>query len=166
MILGYCNFLIVLLTHLTIIAVLSNGPFQNREKKMISKVTYLGGLRTEAVHLGSGEKILTDAPVDNNGRGQAFSPTDLIASALASCMLTIMGIVGNRHNIDIDGATAEVDKVMSQNPRRIDEVRIRLIFKKPLNETNRKRLERAARKCPVSASLHTDLKEKIEFIYK
>jgi len=133
---------------------------------MISKVTYLGGLRTEAVHLGSGEKILTDAPVDNNGRGQAFSPTDLIASALASCMLTIMGIVGNRHNIDINGTTAEIDKIMSQNPRRIDEIRIRLIFKKPINESDRKRLERAAKECPVSASLHTDLKEKIEFIYK
>jgi len=133
---------------------------------MISKVEYKGDLRTEAVHLSSGNAIVTDAPVDNQGKGEAFSPTDLVATALASCMLTIMGIVAKRDGIEIEGATAEVEKIMSQSPRRIGEIRIRLIFNNPLDNMEREKLERAARTCPVSGSLHDDVREIIEFVYE
>jgi uncharacterized OsmC-like protein len=133
---------------------------------MISKVKYKGDLRTEAVHLGSGSAIVTDAPVDNQGKGEAFSPTDLVATALGSCMLTIMGIVARRDGIDIEDATAEVEKIMSKSPRRIGEIKVRLIFKGPLNDIERGKLERAARTCPVSGSLHDELKETIEFVYE
>ena len=133
---------------------------------MISKVEYKGDLRTEAVHLSSGNAIVTDAPVDNQGKGEAFSPTDLVATALASCMLTIMGIVAKRDGIDIEGATAEVEKIMSQSPRRIGEIRIRLIFNNPMDNMEREKLERAARTCPVSGSLHDDVREIIEFVYE
>ena len=133
---------------------------------MISKVEYKGDLRTEAVHLSSGNAIVTDAPVDNQGKGEAFSPTDLVATALASCMLTIMGIVAKRDGIDIEGATAEVEKIMSQSPRRIGEIRIRLIFNNPLDNMEREKLERAARTCPVSGSLHDEVREIIEFVYE
>ncbi len=132
---------------------------------MISKVNYLGELRTESVHLKSKKVILTDAPTDNQGKGKAFSPTDLVATALASCMLTIMGIVGKRDGIDIKGTIAEVEKIMSHNPRRISEIKVSFFFNKPLNKIERKKLERAARTCPVSGSLHKDLKETIVFIY-
>ena len=133
---------------------------------MISKLTYVGDLRTEAMHLGSGNSIVTDAPKDNEGKGEAFSPTDLVATALASCMMTIMGIVARRNGMNIDGLTAEVDKIMSQSPRRIGEIKVRLIFQNPLNEIEREKLERAANTCPVSGSLHDDLKETIEFVYE
>ncbi len=133
---------------------------------MISKVKYKGDLRTEAVHLGSGSAIVTDAPVDNQGKGEAFSPTDLVATALGSCMLTIMGIVARRDGIDIEDATAEVEKIMSKSPRRIGEIKVRLIFKGPLKDIERGKLERAARTCPVSGSLHDELKETIEFVYE
>jgi uncharacterized OsmC-like protein len=133
---------------------------------MISKVEYKGDLRTEAVHLSSGNAIVTDAPVDNQGKGEAFSPTDLVATALASCMLTIMGIVAKRDGIEIEGATAEVEKIMSQSPRRIGEIRIRLIFKDSLDDMDREKLERAARTCPVSGSLHDEVREIIEFVYE
>lgn len=133
---------------------------------MISKVEYKGDLRTEAVHLSSGNAIVTDAPVDNQGKGEAFSPTDLVATALASCMLTIMGIVAKRDGIDIEGATAEVEKIMSQSPRRIGEIKIRLIFNNPMDNMEREKLERAARTCPVSGSLHDDVREIIEFVYE
>ena len=101
---------------------------------MISKVVYLGNLRTEATHLQSGNVIVTDAPVDNQGKGEAFSPTDLVATALASCMITIMGIVARRDAIDIDGITADVQKIMSSDPRRIGEIRIKIIFSNPIKE--------------------------------
>ena len=133
---------------------------------MISKLTYVGDLRTEAMHLGSGNSIVTDAPKDNEGKGEAFSPTDLVATALASCMMTIMGIVARRDGMNIDGLTAEVDKIMSQSPRRIGEIKVRLIFQNPLNDLEREKLERAAYTCPVSGSLHEDLKETIEFVYE
>ena len=132
---------------------------------MISKVQYKGGLRTEALHLESRDTIITDAPIDNEGKGEAFSPTDLVATALASCMLTIMGIVSRRDGIDIEGVTAEVSKIMSQEPRRIGEINIKIIFKHEIDKIKRLKLERAAFTCPVSASLRQDLKENIDFIY-
>ncbi len=86
------------------------------------EATYLGGLRTEATHLQSGTKIITDAPVDNNGKGETFSPTDLLAASLGSCMLTIMGIAANTHGIDIDGTKTSITKIMAASPRRVAEV--------------------------------------------
>lgn len=132
---------------------------------MIAQVEYKGQLRTEAKHLRSGSVIVTDAPIDNQGKGEAFSPTDLVATALASCMITIMGIVAERDGIDIEGVTADVDKIMSKEPRRIGEIKIIISFKSKLTTDQREKLERAAKTCPVSGSLHEHLKETIEFSY-
>ena len=132
---------------------------------MISKVLYEGELRTQATHLQSGKTIYTDAPVDNQGKGDAFSPTDLVATSLASCMLTIMGIVARRDGILLKGAVAEVEKIMAKDPRRIGEIKIKFFFKHTIEDKDRVKLERAARTCPVSGSLHQDLKENIDFIY-
>ncbi|MDP6532877.1 MAG: OsmC family protein [Candidatus Marinimicrobia bacterium] len=132
---------------------------------MISKVVYKGDLRTEATHLASGKTIITDAPVDNEGKGEAFSPTDLVATALASCIITVMGIVARRNDIEMDETTAEIEKIMSVNPRRIGEVKIKIYFSKRISEKDRKKLEHAAHACPVGKSLHQDLKEEVEFIY-
>ena len=132
---------------------------------MISRVEYKGELRTEAVHLKSGKTIITDAPIDNKGKGDAFSPTDLVATALGSCMITIMGIVAEREGITLDGTTAEVEKVMATSPRRIGEVKIKIKFIQKLNRDQRDKLERVAKNCPVSGSLSEDLKENVEFIY-
>lgn len=125
---------------------------------------YLGQLRTEAIHLASNNTLVTDAPTDNNGRGQAFSPTDLVAAALGSCMLTIMGIIANRHNLKIEGTQIEITKIMAANPRRIAE--IILTFTMPDNnftEIDRTLLENAARTCPVALSLHPDLIQTVTF---
>ena len=132
---------------------------------MISKIEYMGELRTEAVHLRSGKKIITDAPIDNQGKGEAFSPTDLIATALGSCMMTIMGIVAEREGIKLDGTVADVEKVMDTNPRRISEIKIKIKCIQKLNREQRYKLEKAAKTCPVSNSLSENLKETIEFMY-
>src|ERR1044072_1343908 len=87
-----------------------------------SRIIYKGNLRTEATHIRSGQTILTDAPVDNNGKGEAFSPTDLLATSLGNCMLTIMGIVGGRHQLSIEGTSVEITKIMAENPRRVAEI--------------------------------------------
>ncbi len=125
--------------------------------------TYLGGLRTEATHLQSGTKIITDAPIDNHGKGEAFSPTDLLAEALAGCMLTTMAIIGNSHGIVIDGTTAEVTKVMASNPRRVAEVVVDLKFPADYTDKEKSILEHAALTCPVAVSLHPDVKKTISF---
>ena len=132
---------------------------------MISKAKYKGELRTEAEHLRSGKTIITDAPIDNQGKGEAFSPTDLVATALASCMMTIMGIVAERDEIELEGTIAEVEKIMAKNPRRIGEIKIKIKFSQKLNRDERDKLERAAKSCPVSGSLNHNLKETVEFIY-
>ena len=132
---------------------------------MISRVEYKGELRTEAVHLKSGKTIITDAPIDNHGKGEAFSPTDLVATALASCMMTIMGIVAERDEIELEGTIAEVEKIMAKNPRRIGEIKIKIKFSQKLNRDEKDKLERAAKSCPVSGSLSENLKETVEFIY-
>ena len=132
---------------------------------MISKVKYKGELRTEAEHLRSGKTIITDAPIDNQGKGEAFSPTDLVATALASCMLTIMGIIAERDGIKLEGTIAEVEKNMAKNPRRIGEIKIKIKFSQKLNPDEREKLQRAAKTCPVSGSLSENLKETVEFIY-
>lgn len=124
---------------------------------------YLGGLRTEATHIQSGVKIITDAPVDNHGKGEAFSPTDLLSSSLASCMMTLMGIAGNTHNINIDNTTCSVTKIMAADPRRVAEIVINFKFPKTYDEKEQKILERAALTCPVYLSLHPDLKKTVDF---
>ena len=132
---------------------------------MISKVTYKGSLRTQAIHLQSGNTIITDAPIDNHGKGEAFSPTDLVATALASCMLTIMGIVANRNHLKINGTTAEIEKIMGVKPRRINEVKINIRFNENFDKKTKRKLENAALTCPVCNSLSEKLNESIKFIY-
>jgi len=130
---------------------------------MTSKVNYLGDLRTSAIHIASAKNIITDAPIDNQGKGEAFSPTDTVATALASCLLTIMGIKARDLNIDIKNTTAEVSKVMASNPRRISEIQITVNFTRSYDQRIKKILEKAALACPVSNSLHPDLKQNILF---
>ncbi len=131
---------------------------------MTSKVEYLGDLRTRATHLQSGIEIITDAPLDNQGRGEAFSPTDLCATSLASCMMTIMGISARSRELDITGARAEVTKIMAANPRRIARVEIRLIMpKRDFSERDRQLLETAGRTCPVALSLGEGVEQVVEF---
>jgi uncharacterized OsmC-like protein len=132
---------------------------------MTSTVEYLGGLRTEATHLLSGQKVVTDAPPDNQGRGEAFSPTDLCATSLASCMLTIMGISARNHQIDITGARAEITKIMAADPRRIARIVLRVVMPPQGNytDTQKKILEAAGRSCPVSFSLAEGLEQDVVF---
>ena len=130
---------------------------------MTSKVNYLGDLRTSAIHIASAKNIITDAPIDNQGKGEAFSPTDTVATALASCLLTIMGIKARDLNIDIKNTTAEVCKVMESNPRRISEIQVTVNFTKSYDQRIKKILEKSALACPVSNSLHPDLKQNILF---
>jgi uncharacterized OsmC-like protein len=132
-----------------------------------STVVYKGSLRTEAVHLQSGTVIETDAPVDNQGKGERFSPTDLVATALASCMGTVMGIAARTHGIDIDGTTFSVEKIMVADPRRIGEIKINITFPTNQNyeEKHRTLLQKAAMTCPVFESLHPDLKKTVLFIW-
>lgn len=132
-----------------------------------SEVEYQGNLRTSATHIRSGNSVITDAPVDNKGKGEAFSPTDMVATSLASCMMTIMGIAANEHNFNIDGAKAVVDKVMFANPRRIGEVHISISFPQGVeySEKQKRILRKAADTCPVSQSLHPELKQIVTLNY-
>lgn len=130
------------------------------------KTTYIGGLRTEAEHLQSGSKIITDAPTDNNGKGEAFSPTDLLATALGSCMLTIMGISSRTHGFDIDGTTVNTTKVMGTSPRRVVEIIVEINFPHDYEDKHKRIIEAAAKECPAANSLHPDLKQTIIFNYK
>lgn len=132
-----------------------------------SLVKYVGELRTEATHLQSGTIINTDAPKDNHGKGEAFSPTDLVATALASCMTSIMGIVAMKEGVTaIDGASAEIVKIMYPDPRRIGEIHVKITFpKKNFTDKEKKMYEHAALTCPVAKSLHPDIKQIIEFIW-
>ncbi|SMO40892.1 OsmC family protein [Solitalea koreensis] len=129
-----------------------------------SKTIYKGDLRTEATHLQSGTTIVTDAPTDNNGKGEAFSPTDLVATALGSCAMTIMGIVANRENIDLAGTAFDVTKIMGTEPRRITEVHVNFNFPQlNIDDRQRKLLENAALTCPVAKSLSPELLQTIKF---
>jgi len=130
---------------------------------MTSKVTYLGNLRTESTHIKSQNKFITDAPTDNNGKGEAFSPTDTIATGLASCMLTVMGIKARDLEVDITGASAEVTKIMASDPRRIAEIKITLSLPCKADTKAKQILERTANTCPVHYSLHPDIKKEITF---
>ncbi len=125
---------------------------------------YLGGLRTEDTHQLSGNKIITDAPPDNNGKGEAFSPTDLVCAALSSCMMTLMGILAEREGINLTGLKSEITKIMSSNPRKIAEIQI--TFSHPhlqASEVQKQKLKNAALTCPVALSLGEGLKQSIHF---
>lgn len=130
---------------------------------MTSKVTYTGELRTICEHLNSGDTFITDAPVDNNGLGQAFSPTDTVATGLASCMLTMMGIKANGLEADLSNATAEVTKHMASEPRRISKIEVVLSLPSNISDKNRKILIHTANTCPVHHSLHPDIEKVISF---
>lgn len=133
---------------------------------MTSKVIYLGDLRTENLHIKSGNSFVTDAPIDNNGKGEAFSPTDTVATGLASCMLTVMGIKARDLGVDMSGSTAEVTKIMESNPRRISEINVILSFPFQAEDKTKKILENTAKTCPVHYSLHPDIKKDIVFNWK
>ncbi|HPK09498.1 MAG TPA: OsmC family protein [Saprospiraceae bacterium] len=130
---------------------------------MTSKVTYLGGLRTSMQHLQSGTTIYTDAPTDNHGKGEKFSPTDLCASSLAACMITMMGIKCDQLEINMEGTTAEVLKIMASDPRRISGIDILLKFKGIFDEKQKKVLIHTAETCPVFYSLHPDIKVQLSY---
>lgn len=128
------------------------------------KSSYLGNLRTESEHVQSGTTILTDAPVDNNGKGEKFSPTDLVSCALGSCMVTIMGIVAARDSVELTGLTWEVTKIMQASPRKIQEIVVDFHWETPVeDEVMIKKLKNAARTCPVALSLDPAIKQTINF---
>lgn len=129
--------------------------------------TYLGNLRVESVHNQSGAKIITDAPSDNQGKGEAFSPTDLCASSLGACAMTIMGIYAQNHGLDITGATMEITKTMSANPRRIGKIEVIFTMpNRPYSDKEKISLERTAHTCPVHVSLHPDVEQVLTFVWQ
>ena len=133
---------------------------------MTSKVTYLGDLRTSSIHLQSGSEIISDAPLDNNGKGEAFSPTDTVANALASCMMTVMGIKARDLDVDFVGSTASVTKIMQAEPRRIGAIEIVFDMNVVTDEKTKTILERTAMTCPVFLSLNSDVEKRISFNWK
>lgn len=132
---------------------------------MTSSIVYEGQLRTVATHLRSGNEIETDAPVDNQGKGERFSPSDLVATALGSCMLTIMGMRARDMDVDLTNVKIDVDKIMKQDPRRIGGVNLTFHFPEGFsaNEKQRTILEKAAHTCPVIYSIHPDIEVKVQF---
>jgi putative redox protein len=133
--------------------------------KMTSTILYEGNLRTTAKHIYSGHIVETDAPLDNQGLAERFSPTDLVATALGSCMLTIMGIAARTHDIIIEGTTMEVEKIMVSDPRRIGAININIQFPKNYTDKEVKILEKAALNCPVYHSLSNEVIKNIIFLY-
>jgi uncharacterized OsmC-like protein len=133
---------------------------------MTSKVTYLGELRTSSIHIQSGTEILTDAPTDNHGRGEAFSPTDLLANALGSCMVSIMAIKSKDLHLNLEGSSVEVTKIMQAEPRKIAKIVIVMNMSVAVDQRAKLILERSAMTCPVLLSLHPDIKKEITFNWK
>jgi uncharacterized OsmC-like protein len=137
------------------------------ENKETIRTTYIGQLRTEAVHVRSGNKLITDAPVDNHGKGETFSPTDLLATSLASCIFTIMGIEAEAAGFSIDGAIAKTWKIMSENPRRVAEVKIEYDFSMcDLTDPQKRLLEGLVKVSPVPLSLHPETKQNVRIKFK
>lgn len=128
-----------------------------------AQVTYLGNLRLKSTHLQSGDTFITDAPTDNNGKGEAFSPTDTVATGLASCMLTVMGIKAESLGLVLDGTIADVTKTMAANPRRISRIEVTIQLPKEISSKHQKILERIGLTCPVHYSLHPDIEKVIVF---
>ena len=133
---------------------------------MTSKVTYLGDLRTSSIHIQSGTEILSDAPLDNNGKGEAFSPTDLVATALGSCMVSIMAIKSKDLEVDLKDSTVSITKIMQAEPRKIAKIVVVLDMAIETSEKNRTILERSAMTCPVLLSLHPDIEKEVTFNWK
>ncbi len=133
---------------------------------MTSTVNYIGGLRTESTHIDSGTKITTDAPLDNHGKGEAFSPTDMVANSLATCMLTVMGIKANAMNVIMDGSSAEITKIMSAEPRMISKIIVVVKMNCDADEKTRTILERTATTCPVNLSLNPAIDRDVTFEWK
>jgi uncharacterized OsmC-like protein len=131
-----------------------------------SNITYVGDLRTVCIHLQSGTQILTDAPTDNHGKGEAFSPTDLVATALGSCMVSIMGIKSKDLNVDLKDSTVSITKIMQAEPRKIAKIEVILNMSIETSEKNKTILERAAMTCPVLLSLHPDIEKDVVFNWK
>lgn len=132
---------------------------------MTSKVIYLGHLRTECTHLRSGSTYITDAPTDNHGKGEAFSPTDTVATGLANCMITVMGIKAGDLGVELAGSTAEVTKHMAASPRRISKIELDLYLPSKVGEKHRRILENTGRTCPVAVSLHPEIEQAIRFYW-
>jgi putative redox protein len=131
-----------------------------------SKIVYQGNLRTESTHLQSGTTIHTDAPIDNNGKGEAFSPTDLLANSLGCCMITIMGIVAEKHALKIEGTSIEITKIMISDPRRVGEIIVEFTMpKNNYSDKDKTLLENAAHTCPVAKSLNAEIKQTVIFNY-
>ena len=128
---------------------------------------YVGELRTSSKHIKSGKKIITDAPTDNNGKGEAFAPTDLVSSALCSCMTTVMGICAEKGGFKMPNSSAKITKIMSADPRKIKEIKVELNFEKnSLTDTQKNKLISVGKNCPVAKSLHPDIKQSILFNFK
>ena len=134
---------------------------------MTSKIVYNGNLRTEAIHINSGQLIITDAPKDNHGKGEAFSPTDLVATSIASCMITVMGIKGSAQGINVDGAEADIIKTMASNPRRISKVDIKLTMpQRNYTDKEKKILRKIADNCPVMKSIHPEIEVNLDMVWQ
>ncbi|MGD0340662.1 MAG: OsmC family protein [Bacteroidales bacterium] len=132
-----------------------------------ARTIYKGDLRTEITHLRSGSVITTDAPVDNKGKGENFSPTDLVASALGSCIFTIMGIAAREHGFSIDGTTCKITKIMTENPRKIGEIKIDFDFTgHEYSDKQKKILEYCVKTCPVSLSLNESVCQNVRLLFK
>lgn len=131
-----------------------------------SNITYVGDLRTVCIHLQSGTQILTDAPTDNHGKGEAFSPTDLVATALGSCMVSIMGIKSKDLDVDLKDSTVSITKIMQAEPRKIAKIEVILNMSIETSDKNKTILERAAMTCPVLLSLHPDIEKDVVFNWK
>ena len=128
------------------------------------RTIYLGDLRTEAEHVKSGEKIITDAPVDNQGKGEAFSPTDLMSASLGSCMMTLMGIAARTHEIPFENIGCKITKIMAANPRRVQEIVVEFdMGSTKYSDKEKSILSNAAKTCPVALSLHPDLLQTVSF---
>ena len=137
----------------------------NRNIMNTFEIKYQGNLRTNAIHLDSGSEINTDAPKDNHGLGETFSPTDMVCTALASCIITIMAIAVEKDSIDIRDTTAFVKKTMGNNPRRITKIEIDITFPKDYDSRTKTILERAAFNCPVHHTLSETVEKNISFTY-
>jgi uncharacterized OsmC-like protein len=132
-----------------------------------AKTKYMGDLRTEIIHIRSGSVITTDAPVDNKGKGENFSPTDLVASALGSCIFTIMGIAAREHNFSIDGSSCTITKSMTDKPRKIGEIRIEFDFTgNEYSDKQKKILEHSVKTCPVALSLNESVFQNVTLLFK
>ena len=125
---------------------------------------YIGELRTSSTHIKSGKNIITDAPIDNNGKGDAFAPTDLVSSALCSCITTVMGICAEKGKFEMPNSTAKITKLMSTNPRKISEIKIKINFEKnSLSDVQKRKLISVGKNCPVAKSLNSDIKQTLIF---